>query len=792
MLFQQSPCYIHRNRGVRLISAEKYSQAIKEFKAALRLDNQLYYVWHQIGILYMQTSDFLEAIASFNRAKDIIETHKDLDYDVASVYFDLADVYQKRGFHETARYYYKIGFSKLDDKNPSIKRLGDIAGYLISSSGASTEEIPGSLSIPEVCYTTAYDESINYLERLLLVEPTNIYTLNQIAKTYIMCNKISKAVHILRQATQSAPRNHVLWYNLGTALMKDSTSDAAQRAIEAFHAALEIAPSLAEAEFNLASLYERLKNHKMAIIHGEKAANLSRRSSYIGTLLSAKIKVCDWRGFDELQNHLIEMVDEESRGSTNSQAPAIQPFEALLVPGFDANLVTSITKKFADMINSAVAAGRRFNVEIKQRTPIRVGYFSSKFGDSQLGHLLYDFFRHHDKNLVQASCVSISPDIHSNYASHFRSSCPSFVDLGDFKGSDFELASRIQSLDFDIIIDLNGWTKGHRYGALALRPAPIQINWLEYPSTSAADFMDYIILDPVIAPPGSEEDLAVTEKIIRFPETYQVNSHAFLYADVPSAYVCDDARKYGSEPCPKRKDFGLPESGVVFCNFNQLYKIDRDLFQSWIRIAKETPDSTLWLLRFPSDGEEYLRHEWSRSGLSDQRLVFGDLIDRSAHMRRLSLCSLVLDNWTYNSHGTATDALWVGVPIITRFGHKIASRVAASLLTAVSLDHLITHTNHEYEDLAIKLAYSDLAGSDFSVVEISPDRLTSWDHVSHNNDCQSVYRDRVTLGSLRCKLHYARQTSPLFDTARQVRNLQTMYAAVVKQTRDARGSGLQD
>ena len=295
-----------------------------------------------------------------------------------------------------------------------------------------------------------------------------------------------------------------------------------------------------------------------------------------------------------------------------------------------------------------------------------------------------------------------------------------FVDL---HGLDDETAARrIRDDGVDILIDLKGYTFDHRIGIVARRPAPVQVSWLGYPSTTGHEALDYFIGDPVVTPPGSEHQY--TEKLALMPNCYQPND-----------------RKRTIEAAPTRADCGLPEDAFVFCCFNVPQKITPRVFDVWCELLRRLPAAVLWLLEPSVAARDNLRREASARGVSPGRLVFAPRMPLPRHLARVGLADLFLDTLPCNAHTTASDALWAGVPVLTCAGEHFTSRVAASLLHAVGLPELVTADLDGYATAALSLA-----------------------------------EDPTKLRAIRARLAAARLDAPLFDSARFARDLEALYA----------------
>jgi len=295
-----------------------------------------------------------------------------------------------------------------------------------------------------------------------------------------------------------------------------------------------------------------------------------------------------------------------------------------------------------------------------------------------------------------------------------------FVDVRG--ATDPAVAQLLRDLDVDIAVDLMGHTAGGRAGIFAYRGAPVQVNYLGYPGTMGAPFIDYIIADPFLVPAGSER--FYSEQVVRLPDCYQPN---------------DTKRRIG-ERTPTRAELGLPARGLVFCSFNNSFKINPPMFDVWMRLLREVEGSVLWLLETSGVVKGNLRREAEARGVSGERLLFAPRVALEEHLARHRAADLFLDTLPYNAHTTASDALWAGLPVLTCAGRSFAARVAGSLVHAVGLPELVTASLAEYEALALALA-----------------------------------RGPARLAELRGRLERNRLTAPLFDIERYRRHLEAAY-----------------
>jgi predicted O-linked N-acetylglucosamine transferase (SPINDLY family) len=337
--------------------------------------------------------------------------------------------------------------------------------------------------------------------------------------------------------------------------------------------------------------------------------------------------------------------------------------------------------------------------------------------------LIAGLFEAHDRSRFEITAMSFGPDENDEMRARLRAAFDRFIDVGN--KSDREVAGLLRELEIDIAVDLQGYTKGCRPAILAQRGAPIQVNYLGYPGTMGANYMDYILADRHLIPP--EDFASYAERVVWLPDSYQVN----------------DTKRRIADHAPSRSELGLPEGAFVFCCFNNNYKIAPRVFDVWMRLVSRVQGSVLWLLEDNNTAARNLRKEALQRGVAPERLLFAPRARMEDHLARQRQADLFLDSFPYNAHVTASDALWAGLPVVTRVGGAFASRVAASLLHAVGLSELITTTWEDYERLALALA-----------------------------------TDRRRLDDVKAKLGLERVTHPLFDTDRFRRHIEAAYISM--------------
>ena len=387
------------------------------------------------------------------------------------------------------------------------------------------------------------------------------------------------------------------------------------------------------------------------------------------------MRICDWGDLGRDWSRLRAGVQAGKRCAT--------PFALLPTNASSAEQLLSARIWTADKnppATNPVWRGERYHHE-----RIRIAYLSADFHDHPMAILMAGLFEQHDRSRFETIALSFGADPQNEMRSRLKGAFERFIDVRQV--SDREIAELMRELEVDIAVDLMGFTAGSRTGIFAFRPAPIQVNYLGYAGTLGADYIDYILADRMVVPEAQQVHYA--EKLVYLPDTFQVNDSGRRIAD----------------RSPTRAQAGLPGQGVIFCSFNNNFKITPDVFDVWMRLLGEVKGSVLWLQQSNEAAAGHLKHEAARRGVAPDRLIFAPRTTLlEDHLARYRLADLFLDTLPYNAHTTASDALWAGLPVLTCMGATFAGRVAASLLNAVGLPELITHSLQDYEGLALKLA----------------------------------------------------------------------------------------
>ncbi len=517
-----------------------------------------------------------------------------------------------------------------------------------------------------------HEEALKDYERVLALRPDFVEAHNNCGNALQGLKRFEEALGCYDRALALRPNYAEAFYNRGCALKALKRQE---QALPSFDRALALRPNYAEALFSRGDALNELKRYEEAIASYDKAIAIAPDHPYaFSGMAESTLAICDWARTASLKAAL------ESRVAAGKAI--VNPF-TLIRLNDDPALHLRCARAFIDDRTGGPRAPL-WDGTIRPHDRIRIAYLSADFHRHATAYLIAELIELHDRAHFEVLGVSFDRDDGSDIR---RRLVKAFDRLHDVRRkSDREIAKLISDLEVDIAIDLKGYTQDSRPEILAFRPAPIQASYLGYPGTMGADFIDYIIADKVVAP--SEQQPFYAEKIVQLPDCYQAN----------------DRQRKIAERTPSRGEAGLPDQGFVFCCFNNSYKITAPVFEVWMRLLQAVPGSVLWLLRENGGAEANLQREAQALGVDPRRLVFAERLKVDEHLARHRLADVFLDTLPYNAHTTASDALWAGLPVLTCQGTAFAARVASSLLQAVGLPELVTHSLDEYEALALRLA----------------------------------------------------------------------------------------
>ncbi len=553
------------------------------------------------------------------------------------------------------------------------------------------------------------EEAISRYRNAIALRPADYRARFNLGNALFLIGKGEDAITAFREAATLNPGFASAWDHLGTVLQRLGRHAEAEKS---FRRWIEIDSESAEAHLALALALQQQERLADAFDCCERALALQPDSlPAMASALWLAQRLCNWTATAAYSEPVLRRAGEDPAG--------LPPFQLFSLPGASRALQLTVARAHAATI-AAKEPIRQDIARFGESSRIRVGYLSSDFHGHPVAYLTAEVFELHDRERFEVFLFSYGPDDGSAMRQRLAAGADRFIDIAPL--SDREAAKRIHDERIQILVDLKGYTADDRPRIAADRPAPIQVNWLGYPGTMGADWIDYLVADPSIVPP--EHDRDYSERVVRLPHCYQPN---------------DRKRPSGASGLT-REACGLAESGFVFCCFNQGYKIEPRVFAIWMRLLDAVPQSVLWLLEENRWAKDNLRKAASGHGVSPERLVFAPVRPLAEHLARYALADLALDTFPYTSHTTGSDTLWAGCPLITVIGETFASRVAASLLVNVGLGRLVARTFAEYEALALGLA-----------------------------------RDRPRLEALRRHLRDERGRAPLFDSPRFTRGLEAAY-----------------
>jgi protein O-GlcNAc transferase len=666
-----------KNLGSALQKAGALDEAEATYKRALQANPDFPEAYNGLGVILYHKNDPEEAVGFFLRCLK-------LKPDYAEAHHNLGLAHQKIGQLAKAMTNFRRAIELFPTYAEAYNSLG-IALY-------DNSEI---------------NEAIEILSQAIKINPNFAQAFNNLGNALKKIGAQEKAIAYFSRALEIDPGYVEAHINFGDALRQQGAID---KALTCYNRANAINPNIPEAHFNLGLTHARNDDPPSAIASFARALELKPVFDRArAEKLQQQAMICDWSAIEQ---------DLMLIPKLGTEGESVPPFAMLpLEDAPERHRVRS--EKFIEdeCLRSPFPPLPRPTLTPEK---LRVGYFSADFHNHATMWLMLGLFALHNQQKFEIFAYSYGPDQNDDIRGRLADTVDQFRDVRDM--DDESVAKLAREDGIDIAVDLKGLTGNNRLAIFAYRPVPIQIHYLGYPGTTGAPFIDYLIADDAIIP--ETECRHYSEKIITMPHSYQVN---------------DDKREI-SDRIMTREEFHLPANGLVFCCFNNNYKITPTEFDIWMRLLNKTPGSVLWLLKGNPWAAENLLNEAAVREISAERVIFADRVPMAEHLARHRLADLFLDTFKVNAHTTMSDALWAGLPAVTKLGQGFPARVGASLLKAVGMPELITHTAEEYESLIYDLA-------------TNPEKLSS----------------------LKSKLETNRTTMPLFNTALFTRNLEEAY-----------------
>ena len=486
-------------------------------------------------------------------------------------------------------------------------------------------------------------------------------------------NRFEVALESVNKAIEINPK-YVDAYNLKGVILRELNQ--IENSLNSYDKAIKLNPNFADAHLNRGNLLlNENKQLNLALESFTKALKINPNLNFLfGKYIHTKAWLSNWDLIDEEINSLKDKITSGMKTAT--------PFPILSLID-----LPDLQKKNAEnFVKNEYSLSSNLEPIVKRplNKKIRIGYYSADFNNHPTSFLMIQLLELHDRSNFEIFCFSLANRKDDEMRKRVSNSCDKFLDVS--LKSDEEIARISRDLNIDIACDVMGFTKGNKFQIFAEKCAPIQVSYLAFPGTTGANFIDYVIADKTVI--SQELKKYYSEKIIFLPDTYQVN---------------DSAKKI-SDKVFTREEMGLPNDSFVFCCFNKNYKILPRVFDIWMNLLKKVKGSVLWLLVENSKARENLKKEATKRNIDENRIIFAKIMPLNDHLARHRCADLFIDTFPYTAHTTCSDALWAGLPVVTRIGKSFASRVSASLLNAIDLPELITHSEEEFENLALDFA----------------------------------------------------------------------------------------
>jgi protein O-GlcNAc transferase len=669
------------NRGLALAMLNRFEEALASYDNALSRQPDFAFAWLNRGIALGKLGRFDEAIESYDRAL-VLQPQ-------------LSQALENRGAALLSLGRFEEALSSYDKTlaiEPENAAIWNGRGIVLRT-------------------LAEFERALEAFEQAIVLQPNFADAFRN--RGYVLRNlkRSDEALANYDRAIALDPGNAVTWNERGTLL---GEMNQLGEALASYDKSIALKPDYADALVNRASLqwFKMGRRYDNATKDLERALASDPLHAYArGELLHIRMHAADWRDFPQEKSQL-------DRGIRDGH-PVIQPFVYQAISDSPADLA-DCARLFAKLYPAV--SGPKIPLS-RNHSKIRIGYLSADFREQATAYLAVGLYEMHDRQKFEIIALDNGGSDHSAVRARLEKAFDKFVDISNLP--DHLAADRIRAEEIDILVNLNGYFGSHRMGVFAHKPAPVQVNFLGFPATLGAPYIDYILVDRVVIP--EDECRHYSEQVVYLPDCYQVN----------------DSRRPIAEDAPTRAESGLPNNAFIFCNFNQSYKFTPAMFAVWMRILKQVPDSILWLLDDIPELADNLRHTAESHGVAGTRLIFAPRVAVEKHLARLKLADLFLDSLPYNAHTTASDALWAGLPLLTCRGTSFPGRVAASMLGAAGLPDLVAETLGDYERLAVMLV-----------------------------------SDTARLGAIRQRLLKNRLDCALFDTDRFRRHIEASYATM--------------
>ena len=687
------------------------------YKKILSVNRRNFDSLHRLAILNAQIKNFDSSLDFFNKALSINPISSDALFNRANLFVDINRPKDAIADLDKALLISRNNPNLFLVKGNAQKCLNDFYGAINSY----TQAIRFNSKFYEAYCNRGvvlkeikkYYEAIDDFTTSISLKNDSIDAFTNRAAVYIELHSYDKALLDLNNALELNPKFEDALYNLATLYKNTKQFD---NAIIAYQNVLLVKSNHIESLIHLAVTFQELGQFDTAYGYFLRALEIEPGFRFNrSTFLTLKNKLCIWDNFDDEINIVLNDIADHSKVAT--------PFHLLgLIDRPDLHLISTLNyvSKECPEDNSLGLIG---NIVISDK--VRIAYYSADFHNHATSFLMAELFELHDRSKFEIFAFSFGPNKNDEMYKRNSQVFDHFIDVTEMSDEEITMLSR--QLFIHIAIDLKGFTQDARPNIFAKRCAPIQVNYLGYPGTLGANYIDYIIADRIVIPESNRH--FYSEKVAYLPDSYQVN----------------DSKRAISDRVFTKSELGLPDSGFVFCCFNNCYKILPNIFDIWMSILKSVEGSVLWLLDDNPTASSNLLKEANIRGIESHRLIFAKRIKLDEHLARHRFADLFLDTLPYNAHTTASDALWAGLPVLTCSGQSFASRVGASLLHSLDLPELVTQSVEDYQSMAITLA---------------------------NNPAKYESIKRKLIANL--------ETEPLFNTNLFVENIEQLYLNMLK------------
>ncbi len=664
--------------AVSLFQNGELEKANKECLEILKNEPSNSEILHLIGIIYFKQKEYTLSIYHIQKSINVNPENAEANHNLGIVLKEL------KKFDESLK-----SFNKAVKINPNYSDAYNNIGIVLKELGK-------------------HDAAMDSWKKIIEIKPNYIHAYNNIGNCLLELKNHKSAIDYYDKAISIDNKFCEAYLNKGNALQELALHN---EAIKCYDNAIGIKSNYAEAYFYKGNSLKEVNLFDEAIKEYSSAFNINPElKNLFGTLVFTKHNICNWDNY----NKDLEFLEKEIL----KEKVACKPFSILSI--FDSPSLQRISAEI-NIKNKykSIDAFKKVTVKNKSKK-IRIGYYSADFRNHAMSLLLVKMFELHNKSEFETFAFSFGPEKNDDMKKRISLAFDKFIEVNH--KTDEEIAKLSRQLDINIAIDLMGFTKWNRFGIFENKCAPIQINYLGYPGTLGSKNIDYIISDKFLIPKSNQK--YYSEKIIYLPNSYQVR---------------DFTQKISKKKFTK-EELGLPKNSFVFCCFNNHYKLTPSIFSIWMNILKKVNNSVLWLVEGNIKTSENLKKEANLKGINPDRIIFARKVSMEEHLSRHSAADLFIDTYPYGAHTTCSDSLWAGLPVVTLIGQTFASRVAGSILSAMDMSELVTHTKNEYENLILDLS-----------------------------------KNYKKLNEIKNKLNKNRLARPFFDTKIYTKNLEKAY-----------------